>query len=212
MFTLLHQCYLSWLGHIHRMEEGCIPKDLHFGELATGARCRGCPQLCYKDVCKHDMKACNIHTESWEAFADGKTLWKQQVSQGLNRGEVGIQEKKWWKTGQENSQSSAGPPGPTSSICLHMPGLQQRLQIQDWPLQPYKTMLISYLSGCYSIVDQLMDANSILASVGLFSAWFLMYPLLYLFLLTIVVHLQRKVVGFSWVMACQCVIIYQALE
>ena len=39
------------------------------------------------------MKACNIDTESWEAFADDRTLWKQQVSQGLKRGETAIQEK-----------------------------------------------------------------------------------------------------------------------
>ena len=63
------------------------------GELATGARCRGYPQLCFNDVCKHDMKACNIDTESWEAFADDRTLWKQQVSQGLKRGKAAIQEK-----------------------------------------------------------------------------------------------------------------------
>ena len=137
-----------------------IPKDLLYGELATGARCRGHPQLHYKDVCKCDMKAYSIDTESWEAFADDRTLCKQQVSQRLKRGEASIQEKKWWKMGQENSQSSAGPPRPTSSICLHMPGLQQRLQIQGWPLQPHKTMPISNLSGCYSIVDRLTDANN----------------------------------------------------
>ena len=88
MFTLLHQCHLCWLGHIDRMENGLIPKDLLYGELATGARCRGHPQLCFKDVCKHDMKACNIDTESWEAFADDRILWKQQVSQGLKKGRL----------------------------------------------------------------------------------------------------------------------------
>ena len=92
MFTLLHQCHLCWLGHIHRIEDGCIPKDLLYGELATGSRCRG-PLLHFKDVCKHDRKAGNIDIESWEAFADDRTLWKEQVSQGLKRGEAAIQEK-----------------------------------------------------------------------------------------------------------------------
>ena len=77
------------------------------------------------------MKACSIDTESWEAFADDRTLWKQQVSQGLKRGEAAIQEKNDKGMGQEKSQTSAGPPKATSSICLYMPGLQQRLQIQD---------------------------------------------------------------------------------
>ena len=74
------------------MEDESIPKDLIYGELTTGARCRGHPQLCFKDICKCDMKACNIDIESWEAFADDRTLWKQQVSQGLKRGEAAIQE------------------------------------------------------------------------------------------------------------------------
>ena len=39
------------------------------------------------------MKAYNIDTESWEAFADDRTLWKQQVLQGLKRVEAAFQEK-----------------------------------------------------------------------------------------------------------------------
>ena len=115
MFTLLHQCCLNCLGYVYRMEDGHIPKDLLYSDLATGARCRGCPQLCFKDVCKHAMKACNIDTESWEAFADDKTLWKQQVSQGLKRGEAAIQEK-MMKDGP--GEQSAGPLRPLM-VLLH---------------------------------------------------------------------------------------------
>ena len=76
--------------HSQGMEDGCIPKDLLYGQLTTGAMCRGHPQLCFKDVCKHNMKACNIKTESWEAFAENKTLWKQQMSHRLKRGETAV--------------------------------------------------------------------------------------------------------------------------
>ena len=71
------------------MNDSRFPKDLLYGELATGARSKGRPHLRFKDVCKRDMKACNIDTESWEAFADNRIMWKQLVSQGLeNGGEV----------------------------------------------------------------------------------------------------------------------------
>ena len=66
MFTLLRQRRLRWLGHVHRMPDGHIPKDLLHGELATGSRRTGRPQLRYRDVVKRDMKAVGIDTETWE--------------------------------------------------------------------------------------------------------------------------------------------------
>ena len=64
MFTLLRQRRLRWLGHVHRMPDGRIPKDLLYGELATGSRRTGRPQLRYSDVVKRDMKAVDIDTET----------------------------------------------------------------------------------------------------------------------------------------------------
>ena len=52
MYTLLKQRCLRWLGHVVRMADGQIPKDLLYGELVQGKRPRGTPQLRYKDICK----------------------------------------------------------------------------------------------------------------------------------------------------------------
>ena len=90
MYTLLHQRRLRWLGHTHRIADGRIPKDLLYGELATGSKRTGRSHLRFKDVCKCDMKACNINTKSREAFADNRTMWKQIVSQGLESGEKAV--------------------------------------------------------------------------------------------------------------------------
>ncbi|KAJ7324884.1 hypothetical protein JRQ81_017904, partial [Phrynocephalus forsythii] len=49
MYTLLKQRRLRWLGHVVRMDDGRIPKDLLYGELIKGKRPRGRPQLRYKD-------------------------------------------------------------------------------------------------------------------------------------------------------------------
>jgi len=57
MYTLLRKRRMRWIGHLPRMEDGRIPKDILYGELAAGKRLRGHPQLRYKDVCKRDMKA-----------------------------------------------------------------------------------------------------------------------------------------------------------
>ena len=64
MYTLLKQRRMRWLGHVVRMDDGRIPKDLLYGELAQGKRPTGRPQLRYKDVCKRDLKAMDIDLTS----------------------------------------------------------------------------------------------------------------------------------------------------
>ena len=66
MYTLLKQRRMRWIGHVRRMEDGRIPKDILYGELTVGKRPRGRPQLRYKDVCKRYMRALKI-----DPVADG---------------------------------------------------------------------------------------------------------------------------------------------
>ena len=42
---LLNQHRLRWLGHVRRMEDGRILKDIRYGELTTGHRLTGQPAL-----------------------------------------------------------------------------------------------------------------------------------------------------------------------
>ena len=51
---------MRWLGHVTRMKDGRIAKDLLYGELVTGKRRTGQPQLRFKDVCKRDLQALGI--------------------------------------------------------------------------------------------------------------------------------------------------------
>ena len=87
MFTLLRQRRLRWLGHVNRMEDGRIPKDILYGELASGRRSKGRAQLCYKDVRKRDMKALGINTDSWEELAADRMMWRSTLNQHLKTGE-----------------------------------------------------------------------------------------------------------------------------
>ncbi|XP_063959991.1 uncharacterized protein LOC129271526 [Lytechinus pictus] len=57
------------LGHVTRMDDGRIPKDILYGEQATGTRAVGRPVLRFKDVCKRDMKTSEINTTNWETLA-----------------------------------------------------------------------------------------------------------------------------------------------
>ena len=82
MFSLLSQRRLRWLGHTHRMDGYRVPRNLLYGQLATGSRRPGRPILRFRDVCKRDMKSCNIDPESWELMARERPKWRQIVKHG----------------------------------------------------------------------------------------------------------------------------------
>ena len=87
MFTLLRQRRLRWLGHVRRMENGRIPKDLLYGQLASGKRRTGRPQLRYSDVCKRDMKALDINIRDWEDLAEDRPKWRATLTKQLKASE-----------------------------------------------------------------------------------------------------------------------------
>ena len=87
MYTLLSQRRLRWLGHVHRMANGRISKDMLYGELVTGTRTVGRPYLRYRDTCNHDMKVAGIDTTTWDAAADDRGHWRAVVEAGMKRGE-----------------------------------------------------------------------------------------------------------------------------
>ena len=83
MTDLLRQRRLRWLGHVCRMEDGRIPKDLLFSQLATGTRPRGRPQLRYKDLCKRDLISCGLNPAELQSQAADRTSWRQRTNAGI---------------------------------------------------------------------------------------------------------------------------------
>ena len=87
-FALLSQRRLRWLGHVSRMEDGRIPKDLLYGELATGTRPVGRSVPRYKDVPKQDLKAGNINLSRCEAVAADRSSWRLAFKVGIQASET----------------------------------------------------------------------------------------------------------------------------
>ena len=83
MYTLLKQQRLHWPGHVVRMADGQIPKDLLYGELVQGNLPRGRPQLQYKEICKWDLKALGMDLNRWETLTSERSAWRQAVYHGL---------------------------------------------------------------------------------------------------------------------------------
>ena len=121
MHTLLRQRRLRWLGHVRRMEDGRIPKDILYGELATGKRKTGRPQLRFKDVCKRDMKALDMDIDSWEDLASDRSGWRSTLHTQLQVGETKLLEKEAEKRARRKSSAKNKPTtqsvNPTTHTC-----------------------------------------------------------------------------------------------
>ena len=69
------------------MEDGRIPKDLLYAELAEGKRATGRPQLRFNDVCKRDLKAIDVEVGNWENLAQHRNSWRGTLHTGINAAE-----------------------------------------------------------------------------------------------------------------------------
>ena len=69
MYSLLRQRLLQWLGHVCRMEEGRIPKDILYGELAKE---NGAPLLDRNCNSKTSVNATEIHEHRYKLLGNSR--------------------------------------------------------------------------------------------------------------------------------------------
>ena len=73
---------LRWTGHVLRMNEERVPKQLLYGELERGKRRVGGQKLRYRDVVKRHLKSADINVEGWEALAADRARWRKSLHDG----------------------------------------------------------------------------------------------------------------------------------
>ena len=117
MYSLLSQRRLRRLGHVRRMEDRRLPKDILYGQLTSGARPVGRPALRFKDACNRDMKACDISPKGWEAVAEDRTAWRKATRRGIER----ANRKKHQHASEKRmrrKQKAALPPLSSCFVCF----------------------------------------------------------------------------------------------
>ncbi|PFX14703.1 hypothetical protein AWC38_SpisGene21116 [Stylophora pistillata] len=70
------------LGHLRRMPDGRLPKDILYSELRMGTRPRGRSMLRFKDVAKRDLVALGVDVGNWEELAEDRAGWRKALREG----------------------------------------------------------------------------------------------------------------------------------
>ena len=65
----VHKRRLRWSGHVARMVNERLPKQISYGELVCGCRPQHKPKKGFKDCLKRSLQCTGISTKSWAAEA-----------------------------------------------------------------------------------------------------------------------------------------------
>ena len=83
--TILRKNQLRWAGHVARMDDSRLPKQLLYCQLAEGERNHGRQKKRFKDTLKADMKDFGIDPDSWEDIAVNRPSWRSSVNRGAKK-------------------------------------------------------------------------------------------------------------------------------
>jgi len=74
--VMIMQSQQRWCGHVHRMLDSRIPKQLLYGQLAEIGRSQGSQRKRYKHYLCLTLKSCDISNSSWESVASDRLQWR----------------------------------------------------------------------------------------------------------------------------------------
>ena len=142
--AMLHQAQLRWSGHVTRMDDNRLPKQLFHAvpcmfhaELSTGKRHKGGQRKRYKDVLKSTLKDCSIPVDEWQALAWDRPAWRAAIRKGTKHFEISrlqnLDDKRSARNNIVPNPSTAVPCQLCGKICASTFGLQAHMRKhQHW--------------------------------------------------------------------------------
>ena len=87
MHQLIDHSQLHWAGHVVRMGDERLPKQIFYSELSYGKRNKGGQRKRYRDSLKANLKRSCIDTADWEDLARDRSTWRSLVKAGTKNAE-----------------------------------------------------------------------------------------------------------------------------
>ena len=88
VITTMRKAQIRWAGHVSRMADSRIPKQLFYGELKHGERKVGGQRKRYKDSLKVYLKDFDIDATTWENAASDRPAWRNLIHKGALHSEA----------------------------------------------------------------------------------------------------------------------------
>ena len=79
MYETLIQRNLRWAGHITRLDDSRLPKQILYSQLVVGSRNIGRPKLRFKGTLRRNLLKKEIPLGSWDKTSQNRILWRDLV-------------------------------------------------------------------------------------------------------------------------------------
>ena len=149
--SMVMSSQMRWVGHVVRMEDFRIPKQLFYGQLKEGKRPSHKPRKRYKDNIKCNLKQMKIDERTWEDVAHIRPAWRESVKAGCSYFEANrvqhVQLKRALRKGSHVNlagRTSAWSCGECNRVLLSKAGYVNHLKSHE-----------KYLPACHQRPDDL---------------------------------------------------------
>ena len=130
--AMLNLAQLRWSGHVSRMDNSRLPKQLFYAELSAGRRHIGGQRKRYKDTLKSTLKAHDIPVDKWQVVAQDRTAWRAASRKGSQKFEKDrlqtLDERRLARKNKVTDHSAGVPCQLCGKLCASSFGLQAHMR------------------------------------------------------------------------------------
>ena len=128
--TIMQKAQTRWAGHVSRMANSRIPKQLFYGELKHSGRKVSGQRKRYKDTLKVQLKDYSIDIDTWESLASDRPAWRSLI----NKGALDSQAKRL-EAAKEERKGQSWEPSKYSTYPL-VSDMWEGIPCPYWPHKP----------------------------------------------------------------------------